>query len=378
MNRLILIGNGFDLAHGLPTSYRDFINDHWNSIIDDIRDSKYQVHDGCVMRRSKERTSTTIHPSLLDTIDENAPYDSLMNHFKACNYSFIHDNSFLQEISDKSLVSNWVDIEEEYYKVLKSMANTKNTSGLCVLNESFEDVKSKLITYLSKIKAEEAISNRSIFEKIYEPINKKELLIGEPELIRTLRENKVDSIFPKETLLLSFNYTHTINHYLPEVGKNLFYKHKNITKIPGFVSLDTNVIVSHIHGDLNSDIIFGYGDELDRNYKDIENLNDNDYLENVKSIKYLERKEYQEMLKFIDSAKFQVFIFGHSCGISDRTLLNTIFEHKNCLSIKPFYYIDEHKKDNYSAIVRNISRNFRNKSAMRKKVVNKEYCETLV
>ena len=29
MNRIILIGNGFDLAHGLPTSYVDFINNYW-------------------------------------------------------------------------------------------------------------------------------------------------------------------------------------------------------------------------------------------------------------------------------------------------------------------------------------------------------------
>lgn len=28
MNRIILIGNGFDLAHGLPTSYNDFITDY--------------------------------------------------------------------------------------------------------------------------------------------------------------------------------------------------------------------------------------------------------------------------------------------------------------------------------------------------------------
>ena len=26
MNRLVLIGNGFDLAHGLKTRYEDFIN----------------------------------------------------------------------------------------------------------------------------------------------------------------------------------------------------------------------------------------------------------------------------------------------------------------------------------------------------------------
>ena len=29
MNRIVLIGNGFDLAHNLPTSYKDFINHYW-------------------------------------------------------------------------------------------------------------------------------------------------------------------------------------------------------------------------------------------------------------------------------------------------------------------------------------------------------------
>ena len=29
MNRLVLIGNGFDLAHGLKTSYKDFICWYW-------------------------------------------------------------------------------------------------------------------------------------------------------------------------------------------------------------------------------------------------------------------------------------------------------------------------------------------------------------
>ena len=33
MNRLVIIGNGFDLAHGLKTSYKDFIKDYINSVI---------------------------------------------------------------------------------------------------------------------------------------------------------------------------------------------------------------------------------------------------------------------------------------------------------------------------------------------------------
>ncbi|RMZ61332.1 hypothetical protein D1632_00110 [Chryseobacterium nematophagum] len=29
---------------------------------------------------------------------------------------------------------------------------------------------------------------------------------------------------------------------------------------------------------------------------------------------------------------------AHSCGNTDRTLLNTIFEHENCVSVKIFYH----------------------------------------
>ncbi|MDR2888026.1 MAG: hypothetical protein LBV26_08540, partial [Bacteroidales bacterium] len=74
---------------------------------------------------------------------------------------------------------------------------------------------------------------------------------------------------------------------------------------------------------------------------------------------------------------------GHSCGNSDRTLLNTIFEHKNCISVKPFYRQWKDKdtdeiKNNYMNIYKNISRNFNDKKALRDIVVNKEYCKPLI
>ena len=37
MNRIILVGNGFDLAHGLKTSYKDFINWYWEKKVYDLR-----------------------------------------------------------------------------------------------------------------------------------------------------------------------------------------------------------------------------------------------------------------------------------------------------------------------------------------------------
>ena len=68
---------------------------------------------------------------------------------------------------------------------------------------------------------------------------------------------------------------------------------------------------------------------------------------------------------------------GHSCGSSDRTLLKTIFENTNCVSIKPFYYRKDNNTDNYRDIIQNISRNFTSTKLMRDKVVNKLYCSTL-
>ena len=106
-------------------------------------------------------------------------------------------------------------------------------------------------------------------------------------------------------------------------------------------------------------------------------MNDNECMRHIKSIRYLESDNYRRMLEFIESGPFQLVIMGHSCGLSDRTMLNTLFEHKNCVSIKPYYYVNEQGKDNYLDIVQNISRNFTNPKLMRDRVVNKTFCEPL-
>lgn len=106
--------------------------------------------------------------------------------------------------------------------------------------------------------------------------------------------------------------------------------------------------INHIHGDLEKpdDIIFGYGDELDDKYGELVKLYNNEYLRNIKSTKYLETDNYRKMLAFINSTPYQVYIMDLSCGNSDRPLLNTLFEHKNCISIKLFYCIKEDGSDN--------------------------------
>lgn len=171
-------------------------------------------------------------------------------------------------------------------------------------------------------------------------------------------EPPMELMLPNQILLLNFNYTHTADLYCKEAS--IFS-------------------VNQIHGDLDDpkSVIFGYGDELDKDYKTILEKNENKFLCNIKSIKYLEADNYRKMLSFIESEPYQIIIMGHSCGNSDRTLLNTLFEHKNCVSIKPYYHQKNENDDNYTEIVQNISRNFKDMKLMRDRVVNKAYCEPL-
>ena len=163
---------------------------------------------------------------------------------------------------------------------------------------------------------------------------------------------------------LNFNYTNTIDLYNYKFENRYYVEQKQI-QIHGRL------------GDSTNEINFGFGDEMDNDYKKIENFDDNEFLKYFKSFQYSQNSNYKKLLDYIDSQKFQVYIMGHSCGLSDRTLLNTVFEHKNCRSIKVFYHKRDDGTDNYTEIIQNISRHFNKKALMREKIVNKSLCVPL-
>lgn len=193
------------------------------------------------------------------------------------------------------------------------------------------------------------------------PLKAKEIAIEAKSVLNDFIRYKLSSMSEDETLFNDYK------------GILSAIEHNEIPEEDAFT-------INHIHGNLSDpeSIIFGYGDELDDRYKDIMKLNSNEHLRNIKSIKYLETDHYRMLLSFIDSAPYQIYIMGHSCGNSDRTLLNTLFEHRNCISIKLFFYIKEDGSNSYMETVQNISRNFTDMKLMRDRVVNKTYCEPLL
>lgn len=122
-------------------------------------------------------------------------------------------------------------------------------------------------------------------------------------------------------------------------------------------------------GNDKNPIIFGFCDEHDKDYVSFEDKKVNELFKHIKSFQYLKTSNYQDLIRFINSDDYQVCILGHSCGLSDRTMLKEIFEHNKCKSIKIYYYKwgNESHENDYVEKTYEISRHFTDKGMMRKK-----------
>nr|WP_218059754.1 AbiH family protein [Gilliamella apicola] len=456
MNRLILIGNGFDLAHGLKTSFNDFIDyyvSEFLNLYNDYEDNKLSenifIKKGLIsydfiksvqiaiqnlrnlfahLQQNTDEIKTfdeLFDKEFHDRLDNNLsfidnikhPTDQINDHYPSDENKKAEDNvakileliksskssnnvlSDLYYISssvynyytlnqidnkpclkqcDESLLftknklfekifynynfnKNWGGIEHEFYQTLLDVEEfyreEKILDKIDKLNKEFENIIDCFIYYMTSVvsKQETKILSK-IAKHLMQPVNDDELSTQFRDRIGQ------QPIVIKEHMFLSFNYTNTIEKYIAQSSVNVEEKHVQI------------------HGRLEdsaSKIIFGYGDELDSSYKELEDKNDNRYLKYLKSLHYLDTDNYQKLLDFLEQNKYQVYIWGHSCATSDRVLLQTIFEHENCVSIKPFYYQDEKGNDNFEDLYKNISRHFTDKNKLRDLVVNKKYCEPL-
>lgn len=399
MNKLVIVGNGFDKAHGLPTSYCDFINYFWTKFpsICHIESIKQLVtidesYLGFMEYDSKVESYATLQSNLKKyASDYSYHYDDDICHAKNGHVIFKISNEFLKIISKKS-IQNWVDIESEYYNLLVAIINKQThiyLGDIEKLNNEFEQIKTILEKYLCDeiankfnftINNQNSILNlfrlrpQSLEYDNYHPIFlefpkevHRDLIDFDTQLGVYYNDFDTHTVHWPEVLFLNFNYTQSVKPYIEAINQSFIREYgKNAKQI-------------HIHGQLNSKdnpINFGFGDEMDDHYRLIEKDGNNSYMKNIKSFQYLHNSNYRHLLNWIESNDFQVYIFGHSCGMSDRTMLNTIFEHDCCKSIKIFYHKNGNS-DNFTEITHNISRQFDDKKKMRSKIVDKSLSSEL-
>ena len=156
MNRLVLIGNGFDLAHGLKTSYEDFLNWYWwekLSIAATKHDEEYN-DQLCKMTIQTEDSwfSIVFNDLILKGYLEDGNGKAIYNYLKNNKKLKIELSPLFERIHNSIETKGWVDIENDYYEFLKNYVLKQSHEPLVDdLNNQLKCLQDKLVEYLGII-----------------------------------------------------------------------------------------------------------------------------------------------------------------------------------------------------------------------------------
>ena len=236
--------------------------------------------------RTKYTNLLQIHPNFR-SIEESLNVSPL-------TYGNDGKNKFVMELYRERLESkNWCDIEAYYYKRLLQVAENPNSSyDVTRFNKDFMNLKIELDKYIS---------------------------------IENGKSNPIDSyqsmftMLEKDCVILNFNYTDTYKHYIQE-GIDMFNLHGQI-------------------GSTENPIIFGYA-ALDTEIDFLLSKNEDALLENIKKINYKRNNAYDNLRNLLNDPNdfHELWVFGHSCSISDNLILSDLISSESIEKIRIFYY----------------------------------------
>lgn len=183
MNRIILIGNGFDLAHGLHTSYKNFIDWYWEEWKSKLLSSNFSSIDDDLCEFDY-KTNYDIKNIIINVLGYNI-YNLHGYEFGKKLLSFDFDKNrfvvrpctLLKEIHKSVETKGWVDVENEYYKLLIG-GNVRLGCTIKELNSHLRFLQEKLIYYLNSIRIEDNMHQNHIAKIIYSPIKNRDIAVS--------------------------------------------------------------------------------------------------------------------------------------------------------------------------------------------------------
>lgn len=307
---VLILGNGFDLAHGLPTRYSDFL-EFCKLFLTDIHDkdkiltvlfNKYEMNGKCIKYFSEK------YDYFGNLLDKNIWY-----------------NYFSNNILCKCLGKNWVDLETEIKLCIKyidenSKYLSQSVKDLFKKRTLIGDEDNAAIRY-SAFKSAVLKSSKEIKDifdlrkALYEDLNN---LIKALEiylmLVDFISTNIISNdIAPDYSYIINFNYTN-------------MYK-----KIYNYYSLAK---IFCIHGELNhepNNMVLG----IDEYWSKEERDNHTNFTIFKKFAQRIQKRTGIESYKWFDEIKSdyeknnevaEVFIFGHSLDVTDKDILYDYLE----------------------------------------------------
>ena len=327
--KILVIGNGFDLDHKLPTSYKNFL-------------------DFCIFILNKQINSN-------EELETKLTDKQLEFYNKLCSEKIL--NSFVELILNNNLVTyliekstgvDWIDFESEIKNIVdifssfESEYQTQKVNRYSLeQNHIFYKMCNQLsLNFFHRTSINGITVDENCLTLIHNNLNKflekltKALELYISEFINKEKPNTFspDIIEFNPNRVISFNYSDTFERLYPATSnaKNVDYIHGKADNIIG--------------SDTDSNIVLGITSDqtVKSNYVTIE--------------KYYQRitkrtgAKYKEWLKN-DNDRIDIMFFGHSLDSADTDILLDLIEHK-----KSFVKILYHNNTSYKTIIENLNR----------------------
>lgn len=330
---ILIIGNGFDLAHKLPTKYTDFLD-----FLGNVRILKEEMPQN--LEQLSDKIDENLRQYLFNSNSSHLDINSKHQNYITEMYELSKDNLWITWFNqerrlNKTLGKYWIDFEAEISKVIQKIESTLlELSPIEECIDNYNELRFNLYKYpifdffinkIYEIDTSDEINMEQITERLHNDLNKLircfEIYLEDFVKNIDISQLSLDIYNLNVDKILTFNYTNTY--------QKLYY---------------TDVDCDHIHGkaDINNNI------ESDNMVLGIDDyLNEDEKFTNTNFIEF--KKYYQRLIKgtncdykkWIDEinksfTKHNVYIFGHSLASTDRDVLLDFIENEK--TIITIYY----------------------------------------
>lgn len=314
--KILVIGNGFDLDHDLPTGYYQFIKFCDNIIT--FREN----------RKLPLKNLTPIQEKYFDELKQN---NDLLNDF----YSLLVKNNLYKYFSILCISKNnsndkWIDLEAEILKVLNNidrlekLINSNEKGNKLLQDDSYLMIKKILGWNLLPLIKDVSVSQ--FRSDIFKQLNQISIAL-EMYICNFINQTPVELYAPDiidfdADRVISFNYSNTYEQYYSPTREISYCNYIHGKANNSFITDDSNIVL-------------GITDPLVEHDKRTENSMFEKYFQRISKNTSNEYRTWLYKDKNKDD-EIEVACFGHSLYISDGDIINELIDEADKITI--FYH----------------------------------------
>lgn len=356
---ILLIGNGFDLAHGLPTKYTDFLE--FIKMIKIIKEQNIFNDAVAISKAGCNEDNKKLHKDIRLTILGKANSKKLALDSKKL-LECIHNNFWIDYFLQCPMYQkeNWIDFESEISKVIQNIDtdmkdnDLKLDDGASVVSNFYlekffhKQLPSAVLDYGQKV---QIITFKEIRDILYQDLIR---LIRAFEIYLCEYVEKIEiEKFSDEIKncgidhVISFNYSHTYQKFYGK-SKNIKYDYIH-GETCSDNTIETNNMVlgidEYLHKDSKDKEIdfIAFKKYFQRIYKETGSEYKN-WIGEIESTRYANevalREQFPKQIPYEKfNSKHRLFIFGHSLDITDKDILRDLILNDNMYTT--IYYLNK-------------------------------------